>query len=184
MCGRNPISLFVAHYPQCHSNTCLQTHLRHGWGTLSDPALAVAYIMQAANNAGMVESQALASGMKNGGPARGELVLAIYELGNCCSRGLGIEKDTVSGFLFYEIAANLGDGDAMNDTGRCYEEGIGTKKDKVSASARTMNLCVFVFGLPASRRLRPSPISTVLHIYIQENFFRYSAMEQLVKQWC
>ena len=31
----------------------------------------------------------------------------------------------------YEVAANLGDTDAMNEVARCYENGYGGKKDRV-----------------------------------------------------
>jgi len=61
-------------------------------------------------------------------------VLASFELGNCFSRGLGVKKDLIAGQSFYEVAANLGDFDAMNELGRCFEEGLGTKKDKYKAS--------------------------------------------------
>jgi TPR repeat protein len=69
--------------------------------------------------------------MKKGGDAKGELVLAIYELGNCFRHGYGVPKDPIAARSYYETAANLGDIDAMNETARCYEEGFGGKKDKV-----------------------------------------------------
>lgn len=53
---------------------------RHGWGITPDPSLAITYISQAAANAADIEAQALGAGMKKGGAAKGELVLAIYEL--------------------------------------------------------------------------------------------------------
>lgn len=53
---------------------------RHGWGITPDPSLAITYLSQAAANAADIESQALGAGMKKGGAAKGELVLAIYEL--------------------------------------------------------------------------------------------------------
>lgn len=73
--------------------------------------------------------------MKEGGAAKGELVLALYELANSFRHGWGVEKDPVAARLYYETAANLGDTDAMNEAARCYEEGFGGKKDKVSGSA-------------------------------------------------
>lgn len=73
------------------------------------------------------------SGMKKGGAAKGELVLAIYELGNSYRHGWGVpKKDPVAAKQYYETAANLGDVDAMNETAWCYLTGFGTKKDKVS----------------------------------------------------
>lgn len=71
--------------------------------------------------------------MKKGGAAKGELVLAIYELANSYRHGWGVEKDPVAARSYYETAANLGDTDAMNEVARCYEEGFGGKKDRVSA---------------------------------------------------
>lgn len=73
--------------------------------------------------------------MKEGGAAKGELVLALYELANSFRHGWGVEKDPVAARSYYETAANLGDTDAMNEVARCYEEGFGGKKDKVSGSA-------------------------------------------------
>jgi hypothetical protein len=39
---------------------------------------------------------AIQAGLKKGGAAKGELVLAIYELANCFRNGWGIEKDPVA----------------------------------------------------------------------------------------
>jgi len=41
------------------------------------------YLKAAAENSADIEQEALKAGMKKGGAAKGELVLAIYELGNC-----------------------------------------------------------------------------------------------------
>lgn len=70
--------------------------------------------------------------MKKGGAAKGELVLAIFELANCFRNGWGIKKDPVAAKEYYETAANLGDTDAMNEAAWCYLEGFGCRKDKVS----------------------------------------------------
>ena len=109
-----------------------QTSHRHGWGIPQDPSLAITYLSQAASNSATIESQALSSGIKNGGAAKGELVLAIYELANCFRHGWGVDKDPVAARSYYETAANLGDTDAMNEAAWCYEEGFGGKRDKVS----------------------------------------------------
>lgn len=69
--------------------------------------------------------------MKKGGSAKGELVLAIYELANCFRNGWGVGKDPAAARQYYETAANLGDADAMNEVAWCYLEGFGGKKDKV-----------------------------------------------------
>ncbi|KAI4201172.1 MAG: hypothetical protein LQ346_002226 [Caloplaca aetnensis] len=104
--------------------------LRHGWGIPTDPPLAITYLSRAASNSAAVESAALSSGMKKGGAAKGELVLAIYELANSYRHGWGVEKDPVAARSYYETAANLGDTDAMNEVARCYEDGFGGKKDR------------------------------------------------------
>lgn len=107
--------------------------LRHGWGIDADPARGLTYLSQAASNSAAVESEALAAGLRKGGAAKGELVLAIYELANSFRHGWGVERDMVAARKYYETAANLGDTDAINEVARCYEEGLGGKKDKVSS---------------------------------------------------
>lgn len=70
--------------------------LRHGWGCQPEPERAVFYLSSAAKNAADVESLALQAGLKKGGAAKGELVLAIFELANCFRHGWGIEKDPIA----------------------------------------------------------------------------------------
>lgn len=106
--------------------------LRHGWGVPPNPPLAIQYLSAAASSSASVESAALHSGMKKGGAAKGELVLAIYELANSFRHGWGVQKDMVAARKYYETAANLGDMDAMNEVARCYESGQGGPKDRVS----------------------------------------------------
>ncbi|KAF7544563.1 hypothetical protein G7Z17_g9846 [Cylindrodendrum hubeiense] len=113
--------------------------LRHGWGCAPDPAGAVRYLSAAASNSASIEQMALQAGMKKGGAAKGELVLAIFELANCFRHGWGIAKDSYAAKQYYETAANLGDTDAMNEIAWCYLEGFGCKKDKF-ASARYYRL--------------------------------------------
>ncbi|KAI0841025.1 HCP-like protein [Hypoxylon sp. FL0890] len=108
--------------------------LRHGWGCEPDPERAVTYLSAAASNAAAVESMALQAGLKKGGAAKGELVLAIFELANCFRHGWGIPRDPVAAKQYYETAANLGDTDAMNEVAWCYLEGFGCKKDKYAAA--------------------------------------------------
>ncbi|KAL1841203.1 hypothetical protein VTJ49DRAFT_7324 [Mycothermus thermophilus] len=113
--------------------------LRHGWGCQPDPARAVSYLSAAASNAAEVEQLALQAGLKKGGAAKGELVLAIFELANCFRHGWGIPKDPIAAKQYYETAANLGDTgfcglDAMNEVAWCYLEGFGCKKDKFTAA--------------------------------------------------
>ncbi|KAG6322116.1 hypothetical protein E4U22_000691 [Claviceps purpurea] len=67
--------------------------LRHGWGCEPDLPQAVKYLTAAASNSAAVEQLALQAGMTKGGAAKGELVMAIYELANCFRHGWGIERD-------------------------------------------------------------------------------------------
>lgn len=106
--------------------------LRHGWGCEPDPSSAVTYLRAAASNSAVIESEALKAGMKKGGAAKGELVLAIFELANCFRYGWGVDVDKPAARQYYETAANLGDTDAMEAAAWCYLEGFGGKKDKVS----------------------------------------------------
>ncbi|KAK9438987.1 Tetratricopeptide-like helical [Metarhizium brunneum] len=106
--------------------------LRHGWGCDPDPEKAITYLTAAASNSAAIEQLALEAGMKKGGAAKGELVMAIFELGNCFRYGWGIKKDSVAARQYYETAANLGD-NAMNEAAFCYLNGIGGEKDKVSS---------------------------------------------------
>ncbi|KAH8203591.1 hypothetical protein TruAng_002224 [Truncatella angustata] len=106
--------------------------LRHGWGCEPNLAQAVTYLSAAASNAAEVENLALKAGLKKGGAAKGELVLAIFELANCFRHGWGVPKDAVAAKNYYETAANLGDSDAMNEAAWCYLQGFGCKKDKGS----------------------------------------------------
>ena len=82
----------------------------------------------------MADLAALAAGVTKGGAAKGELVLAIFELGNCLRHGWGIKKDPAAARQYYEAAANLGDLDAMEEAARCYQEGFGGAKDKPRAA--------------------------------------------------
>ncbi|KAF2459927.1 hypothetical protein BDY21DRAFT_260495, partial [Lineolata rhizophorae] len=107
---------------------------RHGWGCQPNPELAITYLSYAASNSAEIESLALQAGMKKGGAAKGELVLAIFELANCFRHGWGVKKDPVAAKSYYETAANLGDMDAMNEIAWCYLEGFGCKKDKFKAA--------------------------------------------------
>lgn len=54
------------------------------------------YLTAAASNAAAVEQMAIQAGLKKGGAAKGELVLAIFELANCFRHGWGIEKDPIA----------------------------------------------------------------------------------------
>lgn len=114
--------------------------LRHGWGCEKDEAKAIKWLRQAAESSADREAELLLSNddsadtpplAKAGrAAARNELVLAIFELGNCFRYGWGCDADRQLARHYYETAANLGDADAMSETAWCYETGFGVKKDK------------------------------------------------------
>ncbi|RDA82602.1 hypothetical protein CP532_6895 [Ophiocordyceps camponoti-leonardi (nom. inval.)] len=108
--------------------------LRHGWGCAPDPEAAVRFLSAAASSAASVEQVALHAGLARGGAAKGELVLAIFELANCFRNGWGVPMDAVAAKQYYETAANLGDTDAMNEAAYCYLKGFGCRKDKLAAA--------------------------------------------------
>lgn len=108
--------------------------------------MAVQYLSAAASNSASIEEEALRAGMVKGGAAKGELVLAIYELANCYRNGWGVAKDPAAARQYYETAANLGDTDAMNEAGWCYLEGFGGKKDKVGRSITVLYCLIDVGG--------------------------------------
>lgn len=124
--------------------------------------------------------------MKEGGAAKGELVLAMYELANSFRHGWGVEKDPIAARSYYETAANLGDTDAMNEVARCYEEGFGGKKDKVSGSRLFWQLfflflwLVFLFYLIHSRGFGGKGFTTSSSFSWdwREVFFFFGAMRE------
>lgn len=124
--------------PKGHNNALAQVlyglSLRHGWGCEPSPAESLKYLSLAASNSASVESTALSSGSTKGGAAKGELVLAIFELANSFKSGYGCEKDPIAARRYYETAAELGDTDAMIEVAWCYIEGYGGKKDKFKAA--------------------------------------------------
>lgn len=124
--------------------------LRHGWGVDVDSATAIQYLSLAASNSAGIEKAALESGLKKGGAAKGELVLAIFELGNCFRHGWGVKKDAPAARQYYETAANLGDTDAMEEAAWCYLEGFGGAKDKVSGDF--LSLDMFLLSLDVQLR--------------------------------
>jgi hypothetical protein len=56
----------------------------------------VKYLSAAASNAASIEDLALQAGLKKGGAAKGELVLAIFELANCFRHGWGVQVDKIA----------------------------------------------------------------------------------------
>ncbi|KAK3821336.1 MAG: hypothetical protein J3Q66DRAFT_280083 [Benniella sp.] len=105
--------------------------VRHGWGCQSNRQLAFQYLQKSAEHAvGDLKSRDSFASTA----AKGELVLAIYELGICFRHGWGVEKNKKNAAYYFEIAANLGDPDAQNDLAWCYYHGVGVKKDMYKAA--------------------------------------------------
>lgn len=100
--------------------------LRHGWGIEPSYDLAILYLSLAARTSAQIEQ------LGNAGEAKGELILAMFELGNCYRFGWGCKIDKAAARVFYEVAANLGDPDALEEAAWCCMEGFGGSKDKVS----------------------------------------------------
>jgi hypothetical protein len=80
---------------------------RHGWGCKTDPERALTYLSAAASNAALIESVALQAGHKGGGAAKGELVLAIFELANSFRHGWGVKKDPFAAKQVSRLLVNL-----------------------------------------------------------------------------
>ncbi|KAL1921904.1 uncharacterized protein VTP21DRAFT_10546 [Calcarisporiella thermophila] len=105
--------------------------LRHGWGCKPNAHLAFQFLQRAAECAAS-DLNSLHSVNKSA--AKGELVMAIYELGVSFRHGWGVPKNKATAAYYFEIAANLGDPDAQNDLGFAYEHGLGVKSDKFKAA--------------------------------------------------
>ena len=119
--------------------------LRHGWGCQVHEVRAFKWLQKAAEsviedldkavvppcNSKKSASSAVGKGeaKEKDAVAKSELVLAIYELGQCFMRGWGCKKDKQLAINYFELAAKLGDPDAQQELGFCYTNGKGTKKD-------------------------------------------------------
>ncbi|KAL0076135.1 hypothetical protein F4703DRAFT_1323060 [Phycomyces blakesleeanus] len=107
--------------------------LRHGWGCQLNGSLAFHYLQKAAEHA--VDELLQLHGMNNNALAsKGELIMAIYELGVSFQQGWGVPKNRETAFYYFKIAAELGDADGQNDVAHCYYNGHGVKKDLFQAA--------------------------------------------------
>ena len=78
--------------------------VRHGWGCQANRQLAFQYLQKSAEHAvGDLKSRDSFASTA----AKGELVLAIYELGICFRHGWGVDKNKKNAAYYFEIAANL-----------------------------------------------------------------------------
>jgi TPR repeat protein len=95
--------------------------------------------------------------MTKGGAAKGELVLAIFELANCFRYAWGVKKDPIAARQYYETAANLGDTDALEEAAWCYLEGFGGPKDKVSSGPALLLFVHCIFSPLVIMAVSPIP---------------------------
>ncbi|KAI9260528.1 hypothetical protein BDA99DRAFT_439781, partial [Phascolomyces articulosus] len=115
--------------------------LRHGWGCRANSALAFQYLQKAAEHAvdGLQRGSCRNDDAKNQmdtllATRKGELVIAIYELGVALQQGWGTARSPETAFYYFKVAAQLGDADAQNEVADCYYRGYGTKKDLYQAA--------------------------------------------------
>ncbi|KAI8143654.1 hypothetical protein BJV82DRAFT_611262 [Fennellomyces sp. T-0311] len=106
--------------------------LRHGWGCNRNENTAFQYLQKAAEHA-VLDLNSLSTTV-NTSASKGELIMAIYELGVSFRYGWGCRKNKETAVYFFKLAADLGDPDAQNDLGHCYYHGSGVKKDLYQAA--------------------------------------------------
>ncbi|KAI9360934.1 hypothetical protein BD770DRAFT_418929 [Pilaira anomala] len=106
--------------------------LRHGWGCKKNEHLAFQYLQKSAEHA-VVDLNSFSNSM-NTSATKGELIMAIYELGVSFRHGWGCKKNKETAVYYFKIAADLNDADAQNDLGHCYYHGHGVKKDMFLAA--------------------------------------------------
>ncbi|KAK2462112.1 hypothetical protein APHAL10511_006575 [Amanita phalloides] len=108
--------------------------LRHGWGCRKDEKSGFKWLQRAAEYAVEDLGSARIGGSLDPQAVRTELVLAIYEVGQCFFQGWGAPKDQKMAVSYYEVAARLGDSDAQNDLAFCLANGKGCKKNRKEAA--------------------------------------------------
>ncbi|KAJ7809699.1 hypothetical protein B0H14DRAFT_2865475 [Mycena olivaceomarginata] len=107
--------------------------LRHGWGCTKNEKSGFKWLRRAAEHA-VSDLESARKGGAIDGAVETELVLAIYEVGQCFFHGWGIPKDQKMGVSYYAVAARMGDADAQMDLGFCLANGKGVKKDRKEAA--------------------------------------------------
>ncbi|KAJ7671932.1 hypothetical protein B0H17DRAFT_1084674 [Mycena rosella] len=108
--------------------------LRHGWGCAKNEKHGFKWLRRAAEHAVGDLEAARTGGTIDEGAVQTELVLAIYEVGQCFFHGWGIPKDQKMGVSYYAVAARMGDADAQMDLAFCLANGKGAKKDRKEAA--------------------------------------------------
>ncbi|KAH7884031.1 HCP-like protein [Phlebopus sp. FC_14] len=106
--------------------------LRHGWGCEKNEKNGFKWLTKAAESA--VDDLEKAKKGFETKAVKEELVLAIYEVGQCFFQGWGVAKDQKMAVNYYRVAAKLGDVDAQQDLAFCLANGKGCKKDKKEAA--------------------------------------------------
>ncbi|KIJ45232.1 hypothetical protein M422DRAFT_167278 [Sphaerobolus stellatus SS14] len=106
--------------------------LRHAWGVQKDEKVAFRWLRRAAE-AAVGDLEAAREG-KDQTAVKTELVLAIYEVGQCFFHGWGVPQDKKMAVSYYQVAARLGDSDAQQELGFCFANGKGCKKDRKEAA--------------------------------------------------
>ncbi|KAI0297499.1 hypothetical protein B0F90DRAFT_1619121, partial [Multifurca ochricompacta] len=106
--------------------------LRHGWGCPKNESLGFSWLRRAAE-AAVGDLERARTGIDTSA-VRGELVLAIYEVGQCFFQGWGVKKDQKMAMSYFQVAAKLGDVDAQQELAFCYANGRGCKKDRKEAA--------------------------------------------------
>ncbi|KAG6875450.1 hypothetical protein C0992_003796, partial [Termitomyces sp. T32_za158] len=108
--------------------------LRHGWGCEKNEKVAFKWLQRAAESAVDDLENARIGGGVDSTAIQSELVLAIYEVGQCFFQGWGVAKDQKMAVSYYTVAARLGDPDAQSDLAFCLVNGKGCKKDRKEAA--------------------------------------------------
>jgi TPR repeat protein len=106
--------------------------LRHGWGCEKNEKLGFKWLQKAAESA-VMDLESSKKGL-DANAVQDELVIAIYEVGQCFFQGWGVRKDLKMAMSYYTVAARLGDADAQQDLGFCLANGKGCKKDRKEAA--------------------------------------------------
>ncbi|KAG9310256.1 hypothetical protein JVU11DRAFT_9374 [Chiua virens] len=106
--------------------------LRHGWGCEKNEKGGFKWLTKAAESA-VDDLEKAKKGLDVKG-VKEELVLAIYEVGQCFFQGWGVPKDQKMAVSYYRVSARLGDADAQQDLAFCLANGKGCKKDKKEAA--------------------------------------------------
>jgi len=107
--------------------------LRHGWGCEKNEKFAFKWLTRAAESA-VEDLEYTRAGGINSNAVQTELVLAIYEVGQCFFQGWGVAKDQMMAVSYYTVAARLGDPDAQSDLAFCLANGKGCKRDRREAA--------------------------------------------------